>query len=111
MFPSDKLAKFHYDPIKLDGTYEMKSFKHNISWDDIESTLRNGEYYTVSALSGVLGCDKNDIIKLLVENEEKLHSPKHRSPKTSEKYFVLKNKRDKFYETVRPFQLALADMF
>lgn len=83
----------------------------NINWSNLNNLMKDGAYYTPKAMANRLGVDEAAILKLISANKSKLHSPKVRSLKNGQRYYVLKHKRDKMLEMIWPAQNALKEIF
>lgn len=82
-----------------------------ITWIDVERVLSDGNYCTARVIANRIGTTINAVKDILSQNSDKITSPRHRVPKTQERLYALKSKRDLVYETFRPLQAALESMF
>lgn len=93
-------------------SYEQTSVTENVevvktlNWEEVSVVMEDGRYWTPSALAKHLNTTASNVRSLLRENASKVFTPKHKSPNTGEKLFVLADRRRRVYEILRPVQLA-----
>ena len=110
MSPSNDLTKPSYVH-HLNSNNNESGEMASVTWDDIEKVLSSGEYFTPAAISRAVMAAQSDVTALLNTNSTKVFRTKHVSQKNGQHYYVLTNKRDRFYETFRPLQIAVTDLF
>ncbi len=89
---------------------EIGEMVKEITWHDVLTVLSSGKYLTAKAIAEELQASVSAVADVLKRNKDQLHSPNHRSHRSGEVFYVLANRRNRVYETLRPIQNAMRQM-
>lgn len=89
---------------------EIGEMVKEITWQDVLAVLSSGKYLTAKAIAEELQANVSAVADVLKRHKDQLYSPNHRSHRSGEVFYVLANRRNRVYETLRPIQNAMRQM-
>jgi len=104
---NEKSTTVNYRTTKRFNEGESGEMVKEITWQDVFTVLSSGKYLTAQAIADELQANVSAVNDILKRHKDQLHSPKHRSHRSGDVFYVLANRRNHIYETLRPIQNAM----